>query len=363
MKRLCMTVLFTLLAAPAFAQQSVPEIPFESVPNYFKYSPDMNLGELSGVAVNSKGRVVMISRSGNNGPLFGAAATQLLEFDENGKFVRQIGKGVYGLGYAHALRFDKDDNLWVVDKGTNNIMRFNPEGFVTMVLGRKEEAQDEHIYPKKGAEWTPPNQIDGYFNQPTDIAWDAEGNFYISDGYQNSRIAKYDRHGYWIKSWGSRGKEPGQFNTPHSIGIDRNGNIYVADRGNARIQVFDTDGKFLRMIKLNVPYAPRHPALGNSPANWPSETAPWTICITNGSTQYLYTSDAEPGRVYKLTLDGKILGMLGQSGRELGQFNWLHEIACPSENVLYVADLNNWRVQKLLLHPDKQKETRIISSR
>ena len=80
--------------------------------------------------------------------------------------------------------------------------------------------------------------------------------------------------------------------------------------------------------------------------------------------QYLYTSDAEPGRIYKLSLpDGKILGTLGKSGHELGQFNWVHGLACPDENTLYVADMNNWRVQKLILHPDKQKETQITSSR
>ena len=94
----------------------------------------------------------------------------------------------------------------------------------------------------------------------------------------------------------------------------------------------------------------RHPVLGNMPARQPDETAAWTLCITPGSTQYLYTSDNEPGRIYKLTLDGKIVGMLGESGHELGQFSWTHGIACPSENTIYVADMNNWRVQKLILH-------------
>ena len=154
----------------------------------------------------------------------------------------------------------------------------------------------------------------------------------------------------------TRTKIPIQFNTPHNIGIDRQNNVYVADRGNRRIQVFDRDGKFQRFIILNAPYdKKRHPVLGNPNPNPPDETQPWTICITQGPTQYLFTSDSEPGRIYKLTLDGKILGMLGESGHDPGQFNWIHGLACPSENTLLVADMNNWRVQKLTLHPDKAK--------
>jgi hypothetical protein len=365
MKGLFCAALVTLaafLAAPVIAQQEVPEIRFESVPDYFQYPAEMNLGEMSGVAVNSKGHVFMLSRSNISGPAFNALATQVLEFDQNGKYVREIGKGLYGFVFGHSVRVDKSDNIWVVDKGSNMIMKFNPLGHVTMVLGRKEEATDDHIFPRPGPAWTPPRQVDNYFNQPTDVAWDAQGNIYISDGYQNSRVAKISKDGDWIKAWGSRGTEPGQFNTPHNIGIDNKGNAYVADRGNARIQVFDADGNFLRIIKINVPVPPgARFTLGDTPTtppvtNFMAPGSPWTICITPGPTQYLYTVDAFPGRVYKLTLDGKVIGMLGKAGRQLGQFNWAHGMACPSENLLYVADLNNWRVQKLILHPDKQKE-------
>src|ERR1700737_3254025 len=130
-----------------------------------------------------------------------------------------------------------------------------------------------------------------------------------------------------MTTWGSRGsggqhadENPGQFNTPHNIGIDRQNNVYVADRGNRRIQVFDRDGKFQRFIFLNAVYdKKRHPVLGNMPANPPDETAPWTICITQGPTQSLYTSDSEPGRIYKLSLDGKILGMFGEWGPDAGR--------------------------------------------
>ena len=359
--------ILTLVSCPLLAQQRPsmpPEIPFDSVPDYFKYPSEMNLGEMSGVAVNSRGHVFMLSRSNISGPAFGALATQVLEFDDKGNYVREIGKGLYGFAYGHGIRVDRDDNVWVIDKATNMVMKFNPGGHVTMVLGRKEENVEEHEYPKRGPAWMPPRHVDNYFNQPTDIAWDAQGNMYISDGYQNSRVAKVDKNGDWVKSWGSRGTGPGQFNTPHNIGVDRSGAVYVADRGNARIQVFDGDGKYLRTIKINIPPPPgARQVLGDTPET-PLETgtlapgAPWTICITQGPTQYLYTSDAFPGRIYKLMLDGQVVGMLGKAGRPLGRFNWLHAIACPSENELYVADLNNWRVQKLLLHPEKISSSR-----
>ncbi len=169
----------------------------------------------------------------------------------------------------------------------------------------------------------------------------------LSDGYFNSRVAKLDKHGDGVKSWGSRGREPGRFNLPHNIATDKQNNVYVADRSNRRTQGFDTDGKYLRSIVLNASYdKKRHPVLGNAFANPPDATQPWTLCITNTPTQYIYTSDQEPGRIYKLSLDGQILGVLGESGHEVGQFNWIHALACPSENTLFVADMNNWRVQK-----------------
>ena len=357
--------------APTVVQNTnVPKIPFEAIPDYLKYSAQMNLGEVLGVAVNSKGRILVLNHPGSatSGPLYGNATTQLLEFDEAGKFSREIGHGVYGLGYAHSVRYDKYDNLWVVDKGTHTTMRFNPAGYVTLNLGRRPEGPDEPDYYRgngllRGTPAAP--HVDGMFKSPTDVTWDADDNIYISDGYVNSRVAKFDKRGNWIKSWGSRGsggehasENPSQFNVPHNIGMDRQNNVYVADRGNRRIQVFDRDGNFRRFIFLNAPYdKKRHPVLGNLAANPPDETQPWTICITNGPTQYLYTTDSEPGRLYKLTLDGKIVGMLGESGHDVGQFNWVHALACPSEDVIYVADMNNWRVQKLLLRPDRAKTT------
>jgi len=350
---------------PVTAQQAVPEIPFDSIPDPLKLPTDVHFGEVTGVAVNSKGHVFVFSRGNTTGPAFAAAAAQLFEFGPDGKFIREIGKNLYAWSFAHAVRIDKDDNIWVIDKGSDMIIRFNPQGRVTMVFGRKQEASDEETGPLKHP--VPPKAAeDGRFRQPTDVAFDPQGDIFISDGYINSRIAKADKNGNWIKSWGDRGNKPGEFNTPHNIAADAKGNIYVADRGNGRIQVFDSDGKFLRIIKIDAPVdESARPAIGNKPTLQTYQNvltmapgAPWTVCITPPPNQVLYTSDAFPGRVYKLSLDGKMLGMFGQSGKQPKQFGWIHQIACPSENTLYVAELLNWRVQKLILHPEQQKAAR-----
>ena len=366
--------LYSLIAlacfgALAFAQEPAtpaPEIPFDSVPNVLKLPPNLYLGEASGVALDSKKHIYVFSRGNSTGPAYGATASQILEFGPDGTYIREIGHNLYAWAFAHTVRVDKSDNLWAVDKGTDMIIKFNPAGRVVMVFGRKKEASDEGAEPWKHPRPPLPAQ-DNSFRQPTDVTWDTQGNIFISDGYINSRVAKYSKDGDWVKQWGGpvpeadRGNpKPGQLNTPHSIAADAKGNIYVADRGNRRIQVFDPDGTFLREIRINVPpptLSAIHPVFGTSTPSAQAVAAqngaPWAICITPGPTQYLYSADALPGRIYKVSLDGQVLGVLGSSGRQLKQFGWIHELACPAENEIYAAEILNWRVQKLILHPGK----------
>src|SRR5216684_5753649 len=256
---------FVLFSACTYAQQSVPVIRFDSVPDPIKLPKDVHLGEVTGVAVNSKGHLFVFSRGGTSGPAYAASAAQLLEFDQNGKFIREIGKNLYAWSFAHTVRVDQQDNIWATDKGSDVVVKFNPEGRVVMVFGRKQEASDEDTGPLKHPKPPLPPEI-GRFRQVTDVAWDKAGDTFISDGYINSRVAKVDKDGNWLKSWGDRGKEPGQFNTPHSIATDAKGNVYAADRGNHRIQVFDGDGKFLRQFRIDVPVPPdAKPAIGKIP--------------------------------------------------------------------------------------------------
>ena len=255
---------------PLAAQLSIPEIPYDAV-DPIKLPDDIYLGEAVGVATNSKGNIFVYTRTGNpNATLgtrrtFARGAARLFEFDPSGKYIREIGQGLYGFLFAHTVRVDRQDNIWVVDEGANMVIKFDPEGRVVMTMGRKPEAisvpggaggggeegggggRGRGAGAAPGAPAAPPAPVGtgvpgDNFNRPTDVAWDAQGNIYVADGYGNSRIAKFDRNGKYIKSWGSRGSAPGQFNIPHTMAIDAQGLVYVGDRQNNRVQVFDGEG-------------------------------------------------------------------------------------------------------------------------
>ncbi len=161
------------------------------------------------------------------GPIFGNATTQLLEFAPDGTYVGEIGEGVYGFAYGHSIRFDTHDNLWYVDKASNSVIEFNPQGRVVMNLGRRDEGYDSALKLER------PTQAEAkprgsYFNGPTDITWDPEGDIFVSDGYVNSRIVKFDKNGDLLTEWGSFGsggpqanENPGKINNPHNIQADR----------------------------------------------------------------------------------------------------------------------------------------------
>lgn len=345
----CLAIAVMLLAAPCFAQQNVPpraaafatarDIPYESVPNLLKLPTNLYLGEGIGVARNSKGHIFVFTRTGR---------TRLFQFDQNGNFVREIGQGLYGFEMAHAVRVDSQDNVWTVDEGTNMVVKFNPEGRVVMTMGRRPEAVEGLTATVAPGTPAPPAQP-YRFNRPTDITWDPAGNIFVADGYNNSRVAKYDKNGRFVKSVGTRGSQPGQMNTPHSITADAQGNIYVADRGNRRIQVFDNDLN-LKKIYDNV-------------------GAPWAVCITPGPHQYLYSSNSNPdnnnsllmavsGEIYKMELDGTVIGKFGKPGKQLGEFSTVHAIDCRNENELVVSEITSWRVQKIILKPQAQTSAR-----
>jgi streptogramin lyase len=367
-------VMLHLAMAPALAQP-VPELPFQSVPDPLTLPADIHFGEIAGVAVNSKGHVFVFSRGNSTGPAYMATASQLLEFDPQGKFVREIGKNLYAWSYAHAVRIDKEDNIWVVDKGSDVILKMNPQGRVVWVFGRKGEASHFMVPPdyaatlsgllaRAGVAVTPPeannprNPVpvhrDNAFNQPTDVAWDSKGNSYFTDGYINSRVGKANARGEWVASWGSLGKGPGQFDTPHGVAVSPKDEIYVADRGNRRVQVFDPEGKYLREFIIDVPVDQTRGKVTFGQPSPDAKTgsqapgAPDALCMTPGPNPVLFVGDLYPSRIYKVSLEGKVLGVYGQPGRNLGEFGWIHAIACPSEDEIWVGELINWRVQKLV---------------
>lgn len=343
-----------LLAAACFgalpaASQNVPDIQFDSAPNALTTPDDIYLGEVSGVATDSKGNVFVYTRTGHPTITLGGArafahgGSRLFQFDRNGRFTREIGKDLYGFMFAQTVRVDKDDNIWTVDQMTNMIVKFDPQGRVALLLGRKAEGTPIPTPPPpavpNGVNGAPPGsgQPRDVFDRPTDIAWDAAGNIYIADGQGNARVAKFTKDGVFVKSWGSKGTGDGQFDIVRAIAIAPDGDVYVADGGNNhRIQVFDANGTYKRQF----------PAVGN----------PQAMCMTPGANPILYVSNTNPpnnidtaGEIYKMDLNGKLLGKFGRAGKMLKEFGTTNAIDCRNPNQLYVGEIGNLRVQKITL--------------
>ena len=342
----------TCFAAVPAAAQNAPEIAFDSAANALTLPDDIYLGETAGVATDSKGNIFVYTRTGHPTVSLGGArafahgGSRLFEFDRNGKFMREIGANSYGFMFAQQVRVDPQDNIWVVDQATNEVMKFDPDGRVQMILGRKAEAVPIPARPN-GALGVPYNQPQGaapgagqrtdLFNRPTDVAWDSAGNIFVADGVGNQRVAKFNSHGVFVKSWGQKGTEPGQFAAARAIAVDAQGNVYVADSGNKRIQVFDNDGNFKSQIT--------------------DVGSPQALCITPGPNQVLYSSNSNPpndidtaGEIYKLKLDGSVIGKFGHAGRLPKEFNFVNAIDCRGDNTLLVGEIGNLRMQKLTLH-------------
>src|ERR1700747_2456906 len=308
MKRFVPLVLAATMAAgiPSVAQCAVPDIPFDSAADPLKFPTNIHLGEVAGVATNSRGDVFVYTRTGHPTISIGTArpfahgGSRVLEFDRKGKDTRGIGKNSYGFMFAAQVRVDPNDNIWVVDQMTNMVIKFDPQGRLVMLLGRKGESVPVPARPATGDGAGRPTDL---FERPTDVAWDAAGNIFVADGLSNARIAKFDKEGKFVKSWGKKGTAPGEFANVRSIAVDAQGNVYAADGGNKRIQVFDNNGTF-KTAFTNV---------GNAQA----------VCMTKGPNQMLYVSNSNPwddldtgGEIYRMRLDGTIAGKFGRAGKQ-----------------------------------------------
>jgi DNA-binding beta-propeller fold protein YncE len=305
---LAMFLVSTIRAQDAPAR-AIATLPFRLVENFFHYPAFSVIGRLSGVAVAPNGHVVALNRGYH----------PVLEFNADGTFVRTWGEGSEMFEGAHALRFDRQGDLWYIDAADNIIFHFDKEGRTLGTLGTNPEPW---TFATHVIERAVPGKANLY--QETDIGWSKDGSMFVADGYGNSRVAKYDKDGNFVKAWGERGPQPGNFNTPHSLVVDNNDVVYVADRGNSRIQTFDTEG--------------------NRQAVWNLPTAPWSLCLTNGPNPVLFVGSV--GRVYKVDLSGKILGAFGRQGRMPGTIDSIHQLACPDEKTLYLANLYASRLDK-----------------
>ncbi len=319
-------------AQVAATAQNVPVMNYKSVPNFFKAPPGDYMGETQGVATNSKGDIFVYFRGEH---------TRLWQFDKTGKFVKEIGKNYYGFLFAHSVRVDAQDNIWAVDEGTNMVTKFSPDGNkILMVIGHRPDAADGITATPRG-----PNPPDKNYTlcRPTDVAFDMQGNIFVADGYCNNRVVKYSPDGKFLAKVGgpNAGKGDNEFNLPHGIQVDKQGNVYVADRGNARHQVYDNNLKYK--------------------ASFTNVGSAWSNCIsTEGARQYFFATNSNPngnapgtwartGQIYKMELDGTVLGKFGYAGKIEPGFQVVHMMDCRNPDTIIAGEIESWRVQKFVL--------------
>jgi len=292
-------LLFCALAAmvPAQVPDALPKMNYHPIADFFRIPTEEHLVEPAGVAVNSKGHIYLFHRGKH----------PLMEFDASGKFIRSIADDLFVT--AHMVRVDAEDNIWTTDIGSHMVLKLDPQGRVLLALGRMRIPGDDVLH----------------FNQPTDVALDRDGNIYVTDGYGNSRVLKFDKYGNPLFGWGMKGTGIGQLDTPHAIAIDGD-LVYVGDRENARIEIFDTNGRFLRQWKLGHPFD-----------------------LVIAPDYFLYMADAIAGRILKIDPQGKIVGSFTGPQPGTGPHFDPHEIAIGSDGSIFTAEVIGWRAEKLEL--------------
>jgi len=277
-----------------------PPLPHKLVENWPQLPQNWNFGESSGVDVDRDDNVWVFNR-GKHG---------LMQFDKFGKLLGHWSD--LQIGRAHGMRVDPLGSIWLVDQAGNALFKYDRFGHIKMVIANPGNAPGD-------------NDAKYGFHHPTGVSFAPNGDFYVSDGYVNSRVIKFNRDGDYLTHWGKKGKADGEFDTVHDVAVDGRGRVYVADRTNARVQIFDASGKFL--------------------GKWTNLGNPWGLYYV-AKENAIYMCDGHANRVLKLNTDGQVLGVLGSFGKSPGKFDFAHNIAVDSTGAIYVAEIKNWRVQK-----------------
>ena len=336
-----------LLAAPQMPQQKGggDEFgPYELVPNWPENvcGPGFQQGSVGGIFAESPDRVLIFQRGclpalkepvtpqslvperNASGYSLSADPERHPRWDNVLYIVNRDGKKIDSWEHHNKLfvrphkvlinPYDPEKHVWLVDDGAHAVYKFTNDGKkLVMQLG----------------EFKVPGNDDKHFARPTDIAWLPDGTFFVTDGYTNTRVVKFDKNGKYLMTWGEKGTPPNEtrpnyMNTVHSIAIDAKRRVYVADRANSRLQVFDENGKFLEV--------------------WPNIRRPYYHMITED--QHLWVSDGITQKFTKFDLTGKLLFSWGTFGAFPGGFWGVHQFSTDSERNLYTADVHIGRAQK-----------------
>lgn len=319
MKRIVLALVLLAVPAAGLLLAQRPSIPPQAIAGpalghhpvaddeAFHLPDGMAFASVADVEIDDQGHIFVLHRAMPPDP-------PILEFDEDGNFIRSFGDGLFSR--AHGLRIDKDGFFWATDFNLHIVMKLDRDGNVLMTLGTRGEAGlwDEEA----GAH---------LFNQPNDVAIASDGSIFVAEGHVpgvDPRVIKFDKDGNFVKSWGGRGALPWQFEVAHTIVIDDQDRVYVGDREGRRILVFDTDGNFIK--------------------GWVYQGMACALYLKNG---YIYMATGFDGQIVKLDMDGRILGVTGQPGDGPNEYGEAHYLAVSEDEEIYVADVLNRRVQKL----------------
>lgn len=281
------------------------------------------LGQVSGIGVDSRSNVFVFRRADRTLPSTSVSLEPIAEptvWHFDGQSGRLLGRwGAHQFAMPHGLTVDREDNLWLTDIALHQVFKYSHDGVPLLTLGTRGVRGSDTAH----------------FDGPADVAIGADGSIYVADGYGNNRVVQFSAQGRYIREWGRKGSGPVEFNLPHGIAIDSMGRLYVADRGNARVQIFDSTGRFLQEWRNSV--------LGR----------PWAVRVASDGFVYLVDGgDLHPperARIYMLTQAGKVVASFGTFGNYDGQFIWPHSITVAPSGAVYVGDVSiGRRAQKFV---------------
>jgi peptidylamidoglycolate lyase len=299
-------------------------IKYELVKNWPALPKELNLGNPTGVGIDTNQNIIVFHRAEREWPLLSSMPDKpiysktILTIDKNnGNLISSWGDSLFIM--PHGLTVDNENNIWVTDIGLHQVFKFSHDGTLLLKLGEAKVPGNDSLH----------------FNKPTDIAISSDGSFYVSDGYGNSRIIKFSATGKYLFDWGKKGNKEGEFDIPHGISIGENENVYVADRENNRIQEFNSEGKFIRQLVDNT--------FG-------------TICsvIFEKNESKLFAVDDftflkvkhRGSDVFVFDTTGKVQTRFGRSGLYQGATSWYHDLTVDKEENIYACDILGNTLQK-----------------
>ena len=261
---------------------------FELVEDWARRPDELNLGWIGGVATDSSDNVYVFNRGDH----------PMVVFDPAGNIIATWGDEF--VKHAHAIWIDAEDILWLTDQKAHCIWKCNTDGKILDAIGNIGVA----------------GEVGEPFNEPTDVGLAGDTGFYVSDGYGNNHVHRYDADGGHVSTWGGEGTGPGEFHLPHCVWFDGEDSVWVADRENNRVQVFDAEGKFK--------------------VEWTDFKRPADFFARDDGEVYLAELDAG---VAVLDRSGKILARFGEMGEGPGQFKAVHGIWLDSSGDMYICEV------------------------